>query len=113
MTATLVRFYGFARAGGSPRLRVSTYARPAPGASLSRAPDARQLPRLRAPLACRWQADPVTRVLTARWDGPPADAGTAAADGLQGEGPKQSFHRLRQAARGEAARSRAAARLAA
>jgi hypothetical protein len=78
MTATLLRFYGFARAL-----------------------DLRQLPRSRAPLACRWQPGPLTRVLMARWGRPEAGR------------PSQSYHRLRQAARGGAARSRAAARLAA
>jgi hypothetical protein len=78
MTAKLLKFNGFARVAAAPFARANEYSRGAAGASFSRAADTRHIPRLRAPLECRWQIDPATGALQARWVDPATDRGAHA-----------------------------------
>jgi hypothetical protein len=70
------------------------------GAPSSRAPTNRHIPRLRAPLECRWRIDPVTGALSAFWLDPSAIAGTRAAVESEIIDPRRWFAQSRQAARG-------------
>ena len=82
MTAKLLFFYDFARAGLALRAPANAYSRNAGGHPLSRTPaPARYMPRLRPRLECRWQIDPVTGALRAHWVCPAADSGAGASAG--------------------------------
>jgi hypothetical protein len=78
MTTKLLNFYDFARVAAAPFARANECSRGAAGASLSPAADTRHIPRLRAPVECRWQIDPATGALQARWVDPSADRGADA-----------------------------------
>ena len=73
MTTKLLNFYDFARAAAAPFARANEYSRGAAEASFARAADTRHIPRLRAPLECRWQIEPMTGALLARWVDPSSD----------------------------------------
>jgi hypothetical protein len=75
MTTKLLNFYDSAWV---PFARANEYSSSAVGALSSRAADTRHIPRLRAPLECRWQIDPATGALLARWIDPATDRGTRA-----------------------------------
>jgi hypothetical protein len=75
MIAKVLTFYDFTHLRAAQRARVSAYSR---GASFPRGPDTRQIPRSRSLLECRWQTDPATGALAARWVDPSADAGAGA-----------------------------------
>jgi hypothetical protein len=83
------------------------------GASLSSAPTNRNIPRLRAPLECRWRIEPLTGALLADWSDPSANAGTRAASEPEIIDHRRCFRQSRQAARGLVLRSHFAARRAA
>jgi hypothetical protein len=92
---------------------AGAFSRSSAGASLSRAPTNRHIPRLRAPLECRWRIEPLTGALLADWSDPSANAGTRAASEQEIIDPRRCFRQLRQAARGLVLRSHFAARRAA
>jgi hypothetical protein len=78
MTSKFLNFYDFAWVAAPPFARANEYSSSAVGALSSRAADTRHIPRLRAPLECRWQIDPATGALLARWIDPATDRGTRA-----------------------------------
>jgi hypothetical protein len=106
-------FSGVARPGAAPRARTEAYYRGVPGAPVSCALNTRPLPEPRAPLACRWQIDPMTGSLVAIWVkvAPDADSG-ARADAKADEAQRQPLP-SHLAGRGPALSSRIAAKKAA
>ena len=78
MITKLLNFYDLAPVVAASRTRARSFARGAAGASFSCAAGTRHIPRLRAPLECRWQIDPMTGALLARWVCPSADHGAGA-----------------------------------
>jgi hypothetical protein len=112
MTTKLLTFYDFVRVSAAPRARAKASLRltrsrwassAAAGSLFSRTPDTRHLPRLRAPLECRWQIDPMTGALTARWVDPSKSASARAEP--EPIGSRRCVRRSRQAARGLSVRS--------
>jgi hypothetical protein len=109
MTTKLLTFYDFRRVGAAHRARAKAYSRGAAAGSLfSRTLDTRHIPRLRAPLECRWRIDPMTGALTARWVDPSISPSASADVEPEPTGSRRSVRRPRQAARGLAARSHGA-----
>jgi hypothetical protein len=98
MTTKLFTFFDVVR----PDVPAGTgaYSSSIAGASLSRAPTNRHIPRLRAPLECRWRIDPVTGALSAFWLDPSAIAGTKAAVESEIIDARRWFMQSHQAARG-------------
>ena len=79
MTAKLLIFYDFARVSAASRTRANEYLRHAAGQPTSRLPaDPWHISHLRLRLECRWQIDPVTGALRARWVRASADRGVRA-----------------------------------
>jgi hypothetical protein len=106
MTTKLLTFYDFVRVGAAPRARAKAYSRgAAAGPLFSRTPDTRHIPRLRAPLECRWQIDPMTGALTARWVDPSANASARADVEPEPIGSRRCVRRSHLAARGLSVRS--------
>jgi len=71
MFIKLLAMSGVARAG--PPVRGGRYARARAGASYFPAANIRSVPRLHAPLECRWRIDPMTGALSAFWLDPSAN----------------------------------------
>ena len=83
------------RAGRHPRARV--------GASYFPAANNRYVPRLHAPLECRWRIDPMTGALSAAWRDPSADACAVTPVEQEPIDARRGFAQSRQAGRGGAA----------
>jgi hypothetical protein len=88
---------GAARAG--PHVRAGRHTHARAGASYFPAANFRSVPRLHAPLECRWRIDPVTGALSAVWMDPSANTRAVAA----AEQESIDARRSRQAGRGCAA----------
>jgi hypothetical protein len=80
MTIKLLNFHHFEHVSVASWNRARKYSRAAAYSSRTPAPDTRLIPHLRAPLECRWQIEPITGALLARWVDPRAGrgAGTSA-----------------------------------
>jgi hypothetical protein len=103
MTTKLLTFFDSGTLSAAPRACVSRFSR-APEEPLFRAADTRHIPRLRTPLECRWQIDPVTGALAAFWVDASADGGTAASGKETIEAPRYRRKPLRDAGSSAAAR---------
>ena len=89
MTAKLLFFHDFARAAAASRARSNAFSRNAAARSIAPASAAaRYVPHVRPRAECRWQVDPATGALRARWQRPCADrgAGSTASDIIDGQG---------------------------
>jgi hypothetical protein len=111
MTATLLTFYDL-RAGTALRAGANIGARPKAKASVPRVAKIRHPSFRSARLECTWHVDPATGALSARWTAPNVHARRGSAREPE-NADRRSCDRLRKAARGRTACSRAAARLAA
>ncbi|MGH6849592.1 MAG: hypothetical protein ACREDD_03935 [Methylocella sp.] len=101
MFPKLLAMYSVARAGAAVRAGRHTRARA--GTSYFPAANIRYVPRLHAPLECRWRIDPMTGALSAFWLDPSAVAGTRAAVEPETIDARRWFAQSRQAARGHPA----------
>ena len=97
MFTKLLAMPGVARVGAP--VRASRHTRARAGASYFPAANTRYVPRLHAPLECRWRIDPVTGALSAFWMDPSANTRAVAA----AEQESIDARRSRQAGRGCAA----------
>jgi hypothetical protein len=107
MTAKLLNFYDFVREAAAAQPSADNFFRGPAGASFARGADTRHIPRLRAPLECRWHIDPATGELLARWVKPSVHRG-ASANGEDDTETRQYRRRPLSVAGGSAA-ARAAA----
>jgi hypothetical protein len=89
---------GAARAGAPVRAGRDTRARA--GASYFPAANIRHVPRLHAPLECRWRIDPMTGALSAFWLDPSAKTRAVAPVEQEPVDARRWFSRSRQAPRG-------------
>jgi len=89
---------GAARAGAPVGAGRHTRARA--GASYFPAANIRSVPRLHAPLECRWRIDPVTGALSAVWMDPSANTRAVAPAEQEPVDTRRWFSRSRQAPRG-------------
>jgi len=90
---------GATRASAPVRVRRHTHARA--GASYFPAANNRYVPRLHAPLECRWRIDPMTGALSAFWLDPSANTrAVAPAAEQEPVDARRWFSRFRQAPRG-------------
>jgi hypothetical protein len=98
MFTKLLAISGGARAGapGHPGAFTRAPAR----TSYFPAANIRYVPRLHAPLECRWRIDPMTGALFAVWLGPSADARAKAPVEQEPIDARRSVSRSRQAPRG-------------
>jgi hypothetical protein len=78
MFAKLVAMSGVAGASAPVRSGRRTRARAGASYFPSLAANIRHVPRLHAPLECKWRIDPMTGALSAFWLDPSANAGTRA-----------------------------------
>jgi hypothetical protein len=74
----LLNFHHFEHVSVASWNRARKYSRAAAYSSRMPAPDTRHIPHLRAPLECRWQIEPITGALLARWVDPRAGRGAGA-----------------------------------
>jgi len=102
MFTKLLAMPGVARAGASDRGGRHTHARARAGASYFPSPVAniRHVPRLHAPLECRWRIDPMTGALSAFWLVPSANTRAVAPVEQEPVDARRWFPQLHQAARG-------------
>jgi hypothetical protein len=107
MTTKLLNFYDFAPVFAASRTRAKSFARGAAGASFSCAAG-HHIPRLRAPLECRWHIDPMTGALLARWVCPSANDGAGADVEPENDEARQCRYRPLRVAGGSAAARSAA-----
>jgi hypothetical protein len=98
MFTKLLAISGVARAGAP--VRAGRLSRACAGASYFPAANIRYIPRLHAPLECRWRIDPVTGALFAVWLGPSADARAKAPVEPEPINARRSVSRSRHAPRG-------------
>jgi hypothetical protein len=98
MITKFLAFPGFIRAGAPARAGGFTRARA--DKSYFSAANSRYVPRLHAPLECRWRLDPVNGALSAVWMDPSADACTRAAAEPEPIDARRWFSRSRAAPRG-------------
>jgi hypothetical protein len=98
MFPKLLAISGVARVGAPVRSERDTRARARtlyfPAANI------RSVPRLHAPLECRWRIDPKTGALSAFWLDPSAIAGTRAAAESEFIDARRRFAQFPRAARG-------------
>jgi hypothetical protein len=113
MTTKLLTFFDAAHMGLPLRSRAGACFRARAKASSPAARSIRYLSRVRAPLECRWQIDPMIGALVAIWFDPSANTGTKSVGETESLDPRRCFRQLRQAARGPVARRHVAARRAA
>jgi hypothetical protein len=100
MFTKLVAMSGVASAGAPVRSGCHGYARAGASYFPSRAPTNRHIPRLRAPLECRWRIDPVTGALSAFWIDPSANTRAVAPLEHEPAEARRWFAQSPQAARG-------------
>jgi hypothetical protein len=98
MITKLLGISGVARAG--PPARRGALPRARAGASYFPAANIRYVPRLHAPLECRWRINPMTGALSAFWLDPSANTRAVAPVEQEPIGARRWFSRSRQAARG-------------
>ena len=84
---------------GAP-LRAGRHTRARAGASYIPAANTRYVPRLHAPLECRWRIDPMTGALSAFWLDPSASTRAAAPVEQEPVDARRWFAQSAQAARG-------------
>jgi hypothetical protein len=103
MFAKLVPMAGVPRAGAPVRTACRT--RPRGGASHfpSLAANIRHVPRLHAPLECRWRIDPMTGALSAFWLDPSANTRAVVPVEQEPVDTRRWFAQSPQAARGHPA----------
>ncbi|MGH6869651.1 MAG: hypothetical protein ACREDA_12445 [Methylocella sp.] len=94
-----IRYRACGRAQPSPRLHPD----PRAGASHFPAANVRYVPRLRAPLECRWRIDPMTGALTAFWLDPSANTRAVAPVEQEPIDARRWFTQSPRAARGYSA----------
>ena len=83
-------------AGAGPPARASAFTHARADASYLPAANIRYVPRLHAPLECRWRIDPMTGALFAVWLDPSAGAGTREAAGPETIDARRWFSQSRQ-----------------
>jgi hypothetical protein len=98
MFTKLLAMPGVARVGAPVRAGRHTRARA--GASYFPATNTRYVPRLHAPLECRWRIDPMTGALSAFWLDPSADTRAVAPVEQEPIDARRCFAQSRRAARG-------------
>lgn len=108
MIATLLSRHFFVSPGTAARANGAAVARPIGRALFPRSRAIRN-----SAIECRWQIDPETGALTARWALPSAHARAANRHEPRSKAPSHTDDRLRGAARGTTARSHTAASAAA
>jgi len=91
---------GVARAGAPVRSGRHTRARAAASHFPSPAANIRPVPRLHAPLECRWRVDPMTGALSAFWLDPSANTRAVAPVEQEPVDARRRFAHSPQAARG-------------
>jgi hypothetical protein len=106
MITKLLAISGVARAG--PPARRGAFPRDRAGASYFPAANIRYVPRLHAPLECRWRINPMTGALSAFWLDPSAKTRAMAPVEQEPIDARRWFSRSRQAARGYSATQLAA-----
>jgi hypothetical protein len=84
---------------GAP-VRASRHTRARAGASYFPAANTRYVPRLHAPLECRWRIDPMTGALSAFWLDPSADTRAVALVEQEPTDARRWFAQSPKAARG-------------
>src|ERR1700737_4829704 len=100
MFAKLLAMSGVARAGAPDGVGRLTPPRAAPSPFPSPAANIRYVPRLHAPLECRWRIDPITGALSAFWLDPSANTRTVAPAEQEPVDARRWFSRSRHAPRG-------------
>jgi hypothetical protein len=108
MFTKLLAMSGVARAGAPVRSGRHTRARAGASYFPSLAANIRHVPRLHAPLECRWRIDPVTGALSAFWLDPSANTRAVAPVEQEPVDARRWFAQSPQAARGYPAPRRAA-----
>ena len=103
MFTKLLVMSGVARAGAPDRVGHHTRARAGASYFPSPAANIRHVPRLHAPLECRWRIDPMTGALSAFWLDPSASTRAAAPVEQEPFDARRWFAQSRQAARGYSA----------
>ena len=98
MFTKLLAISGVARAG--PPAHGRAFTRTRAGASDFPAATIRYVPRLHAPLECRWRIDPMTGALSAVWRDPSADARAVTPVEQEPVDARRWFAQSRQAAGG-------------
>jgi hypothetical protein len=100
MFTKLLAMSGFARAGAP--IRGGRHSRARTGASYfpSLGANSRHVPRLHAPLECRWRIDPMTGALSAFWLDPSANPCAVAPVEQEPVDARRWFAQSPQAARG-------------
>jgi hypothetical protein len=106
MFTKLLAMSGVAHSGAPAR--AGAFSRARAGSSYFLAANIRNVPRLHAPLECRWRIDPMTGALFAVWLDPSAIAGTRAAVESEFIDARRWFAQSPRAARGYPAARRAA-----
>ncbi len=101
MFTKLLAISGVARVG--PPGRPAAFTRTPARTSYFPAANIRYVPRLHAPLECRWRIDPMTGALSAVWRDPSADARAVAPVEQEPIDARRWFAQSRQAGRGDAA----------
>ncbi|MDQ6869673.1 MAG: hypothetical protein M3178_15385 [Pseudomonadota bacterium] len=97
MITKLLAMSGVARAG--PPARAGAFTRARAGASYFPAATNRYVPRLHAPLECRWRIDPMTGALSAFWLDPSANTRAVAPVEQEPIDARRSFSRSASPAR--------------
>jgi hypothetical protein len=97
MFTKLLAIPGVVRTG--PPVRVGRHTRARAGASYFPAANIRYVPRLHAPLECRWRIDPMTGALSAFWLDPSANTRAAPVE-QEPIDARRWFSRSHQASRG-------------
>jgi hypothetical protein len=100
MFTKLVAMSGVARAGAPVRSGRHGHARAGASYFPSLAANIRQVPRLHAPLECRWRIDPMTGALSAFWLDPSTDTRAVAPVEQEPVDARRWFAQSAQAARG-------------
>ncbi len=113
MTTKLLTFFDFAQFGAPTGARAGACCRARTEASSSHTRGVRYIPRLRAPLECRWQINPLTGALVAVWFDLSANTGTRTIAETDVVNARRCIRQSRQVARGRAVRCHVAARRAA
>jgi hypothetical protein len=101
MITKLLAMSGVVRAG--PHARSPAFTRAQAGASYFPAANIRYVPRLHAPLECRWRIDPMTGTLSAFWLDPSANTRAVVPVEQEPIDARRWLSRSRQAPHGYAA----------
>jgi hypothetical protein len=103
MFTKLLAMSGVARAGAPVRARRHARARAGASYLPALAANIRHVPRLHAPLECRWRIDPMTGALSAFWLDPSANTRAVAPVEQEPVDARRRFAQSPQAARGHPA----------